>query len=153
MFNKILVSCVSRDANGNVDLAASKAKYESILIAANVAKLSELDEKLAIATGEVLSKFDDDVNDYLKHRAAWDTLSADAVTYVFTTHATANKNGNVLKNTLVSMSAGHLLSEQKITLSDFKLAEVMIASYIDDNVGTLFTVHKGAGGGVGRIQA
>lgn len=150
--NKVLISCIVRVA-GAIDSAATKRAYENALISSNVKKLSELDDRLTADMNKAIGKFDADLNTYTEARVAWDQKATPAVDAIFEQYGKASPNGTIPKPLLVSMAAQTLLREGQIQFADVKTAEEMIAAYISDNEGKLFTVAKGKDGGCKKVVA
>jgi hypothetical protein len=149
--NKTLISCLVRAADGVIDPVKTKEKYDDALTSQSIEKLEEYEKKLINDTKIALDKFDADLKEYMDIRTSWDTRSAAAVNAIFGRYGSVSPNGSIVKPMLLSMASNLMLNEGSIKVGELKLAEQMIADYLSDNEGILFSIEKGKGGGVKLI--
>jgi hypothetical protein len=143
--NKALLSLISRDNNGNIDIQKTKDAYRAHLDAVVEDKLLSLQEKLNDETNASMLKFDEQLMEAADHLSSWYDLIAPAV-------RSALPDGvRMTKVSLIGMTVHHLLVNKTIQATDIKDAEEMISRYLSENTDKLFSVIRGAKGGISRL--
>lgn len=150
--NRSLSKSIVRDDSGNVDSEATRAAYDSHLLDVFTKAMTAAEVKLKKDYDDAIATFDTDLRTYVEQRSSWDLLSKEYIDAAFARFQHATAGGAITKPTLISMCAGNMLNDGKISFDRIKLAEEMVAAFIDDNNGTLYKIEKGKAGGVRRIN-
>jgi len=149
--SKILVKCIKRGSDGQVDMQRTKESYESALLEDFAKAMTLAEQKLQKAYEEGRSSFDADLAAYLSQRAEWDVLSKTYIDRAFDRFSNSAKGGCITKPTLINLCITSMAHDKVIDMSQLPKAREMVAAFITDNTDSLYTVEKGIDGGVRRI--
>jgi len=160
MSNKALIKSIKRKSDGSIDEEATFVAYTEKLEANYLKSLERATAKLVTERDETLAAFEADLATYAATRGAWDAMSAEYVKACFDRFNDTVKGGCITKPVLISMCSGKMVEDGKIKITQMKMAGEMISAYLDDNSApvdeasedTLFTIHKGEGGGFRRVK-
>jgi hypothetical protein len=160
MSNKALVKSIKRNTDGSIDEMATYLAYSEKLEASHAKSLERATKKLNEERDETLAAFETDLKTYAETRGAWDAMSAEYVNACFDRFNGTVKGGCITKPVIISMVSGRMVDDGKIKINQMKMAGEMISAYLDDcsapvdeaTDDTLFTIHKGEGGGFRRVK-
>lgn len=150
--NKLLIKNIRRNADGTINAEATRTAYDAALLSSLAESLATAETKLKKEYTEALDAYQEDFNVYASERGTWDLMSKIYIDRVFDRYKGSVKGGCITKPTLISMCVTSMVAEGDCHFTQMKHVSEMIAAFISDNNGTLYTVEKGKDGGVRRIN-
>jgi len=160
MSNRTLVKSIKRNPDGTINEEETFLAYTGLLERIYLKRLESARVKLAGERDESLVTFEKDLKVYAETRGAWDAMSAEYINACFDRFNAIVKGGCITKPVIISMVSGRMVENGDIKITQMKMAAEMISAYLDDNSApvdevtedTLFTIHKGEGGGFRRVK-